>query len=166
MEQARYLRMNPEEARKKEKDPLFLDSGFWMYGSKVPLREDACLCCRPLQRVGGKYVKCGRSKDEMKKGERPCTLFCEAEDWPAIVSELRQRFPEGLFFEEDWPECSHRLKARVAVNQKKTGCYLACRMNSMSEPDVPCDYFEWISKSKTQDNKADGDKRYKRRKIQ
>jgi len=71
------------------------------------------------------YVKCGRDRDAMKEGEKPCTLFCNREEWPLILAALKQSSIKN--YEDEWPECDHMLKARIAVDsQDKSKCFFTC----------------------------------------
>lgn len=105
--------------------------------------EKHCFCHIPYQlhKKGEKiYIKCGRSLDAMKQGQRGCTLFCLETDWPELWSHVQHLFPEGFDFETEWPECAHHLKARLS----KSG-YLNCRLGLL-DPDVPCDWSQKVQK--------------------
>jgi hypothetical protein len=100
---------------------------------RVKIDLEHCFCGRPHQSIktkdGDVYLKCGLSLDAIKQeGWRPCTLFCKKDEWACIVTRLQQRFPEGLDFHLEWPECGHRLKARVGATKDRTGCFFpTCR---------------------------------------
>ena len=118
------------------------------YQTKPSLTQGHCFCHVPLVRLPGKdgqkvYVKCGRSKQDMKSGKRGCTLFCDEEEWSYIQAAVNRYFPEGFQFEEDWPECGHRLKVRVSSKKDGSGCFLNCRLG-LYDPDIPCDFCRWI----------------------
>ena len=126
------------------------------------LDGNRCFCGLEVTEIESKngdktWVKCGRSKSEMKEGQRPCTLFCEKQDLP-IMQEILSR--AGITdYEEHWPECDHMLKTKVSINTKDDNkCYFTCRLG-MYDPDIPCDFFRGVNFGQNQKRKA------KKRKI-
>ena len=136
-------------------------------GRKPLLESGHCFCHLPWTLIDSKdgqtsYVKCGRSKQDMKAGRRGCTLFCGEDEWTTIQSTVNQHFPEGFLFEDDWPECSHHLKVRLSTKKDRSGCFFNCRMG-LYDPDVPCDFCQWLPTSKTKASKKEGS--IKKRKL-
>ena len=75
-----------------------------------PLKIEDCLCHVPVRKVkdknGKMYVTCGMTAEVRErlgdKTLRPCSLFCGEYDWPNLFVCLKEQYPDGLDYSQDF----------------------------------------------------------------